>query len=191
MSDGLVLSIAVVGACDAGKSSLSRALTCKEPELEHVSTIGADFMSRYFPERNVHLKIWDLAGMERFQSILFTYIHRCKCILFLYTIDDKQSFTHMTKLYTMYRNGGHLKDKFLAIVATKTDSREYIDHRFRGKNFANNNGLPFFETSSVTKEGVPTLQNALMDWADPPIEREMMYMKVPKKGFIDRCCVIS
>lgn len=141
---------------------------------------------------NVSLHFWDLAGLDRFQNIIISYIKDSSVIIFCYSSEDYQSFLKIMDRYRQYKNCGHLKNKHIIIVATKADSKKAIDgFEEWGETFAKNKGYPFIKTSAYTKEGVDELSEMCInipDTLETQIIPEHKYIRKPSR--FSFCCLI-
>jgi small GTP-binding protein len=166
MERNTILEIAIIGSTYVGKTCLARKIGCMEPTLKYRSTIGFDLLTHTFYPSRVKLRIWDLSGLKRFQTIVDSYVVKCSVIIFVYSAVDEESYDNMLKLYDRYKRGKLLKGKFVVIAVTKVDnyrSEEYwVGRVFAGSIFA-----PFVTVSSVYGTGIKKLQEILCDYAKP------------------------
>lgn len=183
----LTLKVAVSGANNVGKSCLCNAITGRHIEKEYSCTIGVDLVIKHID--NVSLQLWDLAGMDRFKSIILYYIKNSSVVIFCYSSESYESFIKIMNQYINYKNDGFLEDKHIIIVATMTDSKKAINgFEEWGETFAKNKGFPFIKTSAYTNEGVEELKEACVTILDT-LESPLIYIRKPKK-INNLCCLI-
>lgn len=187
------LKIAVSGTNHTGKSCLCGAMTGRALETEYSCTIGVDLMVKHIIRKhdNISLQFWDLAGLNRFHSIIISYIRKCSVLIFCYSSEDYNSFLYIMDMYHQYKNCKYIDDKHIIIVATKADSKNATPgFEEWGETFAKDKGFPFIKTSAYTKEGVEELTEACMTIPNTlvsPIIPEHKYVK-KERGF-SYCCL--
>ena len=94
------------------------------------------------------LQIWDTAGQERFRSIQASYYKGANGILVVYDITNRNSFENLNSwLIEIEKNGN--KNVYKLLIGNKSDleSQRKVSKE-EGKEFAQINGMEFFETSA-------------------------------------------
>ena len=91
------LKIIVAGAKDVGKTTLIRRFVSGKFDINTLSTIGVDFMTKNLTidGREVHLSIWDFAGEEKFRVLFPSYVSGASGALILYDITSQKSFNEL------------------------------------------------------------------------------------------------
>ena len=94
------------------------------------------------------LQIWDTAGQERFRSIQASYYKGANGILVVYDITNRKSFENLNSwLIEIEKNGN--KNVYKLLIGNKSDLEdERKVSKEEGKEFAEINGMEFFETSA-------------------------------------------
>lgn len=154
------IKTAVIGGSRTGKTSLCLAIAERNMEYEYIPTIGVDCMVKriYNEDRNYILALWDLAGCERFLSIVSEYVKNSKILLFCYSSTSLESFHELLFLYKYYKSFNCLADKHLIVVATQIDSKHKIhNYDVWGREFCNKHNLPFIKTSAYENIGIREL----------------------------------
>jgi len=96
----------------------------------------------------VKLQIWDTAGQERFRSIQASYYKGANGILVVYDITNRSSFENLNSwLIEIEKNGNKNVYKLLIGNKSDLDSQRKVSKE-EGKEFAQINGMEFFETSA-------------------------------------------
>ncbi|GMP82893.1 hypothetical protein CsSME_00037008 [Camellia sinensis var. sinensis] len=106
----------------------------------YVSTIGVDF--------------WDIAGQERFRTIISSYYRGAHGIIVVYDVTDQESFNNVTqRLSEIDRYASGNANKLL--VGNKCDltAPKVVSYE-TGKAFADKIGIPFLETSAKNATNV-------------------------------------
>jgi Ras-related protein Rab-1A len=104
--------------------------------------------------KKVKLQIWDTAGQERFKRVVSSYYRFVTGILLVYDITNLESFQNLDSWLTQiekYAQAGALK----ILIGSKNDLEKDRKVTFeQGKEFADKNGMKFFETSAKESTNV-------------------------------------
>ena len=94
------------------------------------------------------LQIWDTAGQERFKAIQASYYKGANGILVVYDITERKSFDNLNSwLIEIEKNGN--KNVYKLLIGNKSDLEDVrAVSKEEGKEFAEINGMEFFETSA-------------------------------------------
>tara|TARA_B110000908_G_C10149050_1_gene400454 strand:- start:653 stop:1105 length:453 start_codon:yes stop_codon:yes gene_type:complete len=117
-------------------------------------------MVSYKRTDEIDLAIWDLAGLERFESIIGSYIRNSAVLVFCYSAESIESYYKMIEKYDMWESRRYIKNKRIIIVATKIDSK-YVNRGYDQwpKAFLEETGYPFVKTSAIEKIGIKELND--------------------------------
>ena len=108
-------------------------------------------------DRSVRIQIWDTAGQEAFRSITRSYYKNSTCAFLVYDITSKESFKNLSSWLEECKEMCY-KDILICLVGNKTDlSDKRVVSTQDGKNFAEQNGLLFFETSAKDGSNIEEL----------------------------------
>jgi len=160
-----LLKIVIIGDSGVGKTSFIRRFMYNTFYHHYCSTIGADFMVKNIRigEREFSIQIWDTSGQERFQSISNCYYRGADGILVVYDITNPRSFESLPNWLQEADTKGNTNDNFSpqkVLIGAKVDLAENRKvPAARGREFANQLGIPFVEVSS--KEG-QNVQEAIL-----------------------------
>ena len=152
-----VIPLMLLGDGQVGKTSLTKRLTGNVFEDSQLTTIGKE---SYVYQTQLHgydvkIKIWDTAGQERFKSMSVNVIKNVEGLILTYSIASRESFQNLESWLKQLNDADDLSKKPIIIVGNKSDleaSREVS--KAEGKQFADNHGYHFFETSAKTAENV-------------------------------------
>ena len=140
----------IIGNSGVGKSCLLIRFTDDCWSDNYVTTIGVDFKIKTLniEANSVKLQIWDTAGQDRFRNIVSSYYRGAQGIMMVYDITDLESFGNLNSwLKEIERNAS--KNVYKILVGNKKDLEDKRKVSFeQGKNFAEVNGMKFFETSA-------------------------------------------
>ena len=121
-----------------------------------MTTIGVDFKIKTLDleGKSVKLQIWDTAGQERFRNIVSSYYRGAHGIMMVYDITDLESFQNLNSwLIEIEKNAS--KNVYKILVGNKCDMEKDRKVTFeQGKDFANQYGMKFFETSAKESTNV-------------------------------------
>ena len=152
-----VIPLMLLGDGQVGKTSLTKRLTGNVFEDSQLTTIGKESYV-YLTQLHgydVKMKIWDTAGQERFKSMSVNVIKNVEGLILTYSIASRESFQNLESWLKQLNDADDLSKKPIIIVGNKSDleaSREVS--KAEGKQFADNHGYHFFETSAKTAENV-------------------------------------
>ena len=122
----------------------------------YVTTIGVDFKIKTLDidGKSCKLQIWDTAGQERFRNIISSYYRGAQGIMLVYDITDLESFQNLSSwLIEIEKNAS--KNVYKILVGNKCDMENERKVTFeQGKDFADQYGMKFFETSAKNSTNV-------------------------------------
>ncbi|TKY87137.1 hypothetical protein EX895_003814 [Sporisorium graminicola] len=152
-----LLKFIIIGEAGTGKSCLLHHFIHNQFKDQSAHTIGVEFSSRLIKigNKGVKLQLWDTAGQERFRSVTRSYYRGAAGALLVYDITKRSTFEPLSRWLTDARALAS-PDLVVVLVGNKTDRGE--DEREVGyleaSKWANENGVLFLETSSMTGENV-------------------------------------
>ena len=99
------------------------------------------------------MQIWDTVGNEKFKSITLNYYKTADVVIFMYAINDINSFNSIYKwLDELNDKGNNEEDKNIIkiLVGNKKDLLKSDYSGIVGNKFASNYSLKYFETSALS-----------------------------------------
>lgn len=151
-----LFKLLLIGDSGVGKSCLLLRFADDTYTESYISTIGVDFKIRTIEldGKTIKLQIWDTAGQERFRTITSSYYRGAHGIIVVYDVTDKDSFQNVKQwLHEIDRYACENVNKLL--VGNKSDLVTKRDVTFeQGKEFADQIGIEFLETSAKTSANV-------------------------------------
>ena len=151
----------VVGNSAVGKSCLLLRFDENRFQSVHDVTVGVTFLVKVvdLDGREIKVQIWDTAGQEVFKAITRSYYRDSHCAIVVYDITDTGSFEKVDEWVRDVRNFAS-PNCVLVLVGNKCDLESRREVSFnQGQDFADRQGLIFFETSAMTGENVDALFN--------------------------------
>eukprot|EP00979_Chaetoceros_neogracilis_P006927 scaffold1406_cov284-Chaetoceros_neogracile.AAC.30 len=151
-----LFKLVLIGDSGVGKSCLLLRFADDAFTESYISTIGVDFRFRTvkIDKKTVKLQIWDTAGQERFRTITSAYYRGADGIIMVYDVTSQDSFDHVNdwlKEVNRYASEGTCK----LLVGNKSDrSTEKVVTKEQAKEFADDIGVPFLETSAKSAANV-------------------------------------
>ncbi|XP_029943346.1 ras-related protein ORAB-1 isoform X1 [Salarias fasciatus] len=178
-----LFKLLLIGDSGVGKSCLLLRFADDTYTESYISTIGVDFKIRTIEldGKTIKLQIvrshltqlfripsvallqpltfvlclqWDTAGQERFRTITSSYYRGAHGIIVVYDVTDQESFNNVKQwLQEIDRYASENVNKLL--VGNKSDltTKKVVDYT-TAKEFADNLGIPFLETSAKSATNV-------------------------------------
>ena len=154
-----LLKYIIIGDASVGKSNILLKYAHNQFKAEYQLTIGVEFGAKNIKikDKIYRRQIWDTAGQENFRSITRAYYKNSVCALVVYDITNRQSFENV-KAWIEDCKSQSPSTILMALVGNKIDldsSRAVSTEE--GEDFANMNGMPFFETSAKSGENIDSI----------------------------------
>ena len=154
--------IVLLGDVSVGKTSIASRYCKNSFNEHHINTIGGAYQQQKVVLDNgamIKLHIWDTSGQERFRAMTNLYYRDAQVALLTYDITNESSFNSIDFWIKELKYKVENENMILCLVGNKCDVSQ--DDRkittVRGKNFAEENNMIFYETSAKTGEGVKDL----------------------------------
>eukprot|EP01104_Vermistella_antarctica_P012703 TRINITY_DN3721_c0_g1_i1.p1 TRINITY_DN3721_c0_g1~~TRINITY_DN3721_c0_g1_i1.p1 ORF type:complete len:220 (+),score=50.71 TRINITY_DN3721_c0_g1_i1:217-876(+) len=151
--------IVLLGNSGVGKTCLVYRYVQGSYSGDLTSTIGASFMTKrmFLDGVKVKLQIWDTAGQERFRSMTPMYYRAASAAILVYDVTSHESFEAVKEWVDELRSNVE-EDVIIAIAGNKVDLVDYRQvSTKKAKDYAENIGAVFFETSALSAQGVEDL----------------------------------
>jgi len=151
-----VFKVVLIGDSAVGKSQMLARFARNEFSLDSKATIGVEFQTRtlVIDHKSVKAQIWDTAGQERYRAVTSAYYRGAVGAMLVYDITKRQSFDHIPRWLEELR--GHAdKNIVIILIGNKTDLEDQrVVPTEDAKEFAENEGLFFLETSALESTNV-------------------------------------
>jgi small GTP-binding protein len=161
----LSFKFVLVGDSAVGKTALCKKFCDNSFNPNQATTVGLEFGTRIIEVQKVRIKlqIWDTAGQERFHSITRAYFRSSAAVFLVYDVTKRESFSQLSQ---WAEDATQLSPPTAVkvLIGNKTD---LTDDRAvsvaEAQDFADQNGLKFFETSALSGDRI---EDAFLDTAD-------------------------
>ena len=158
----LETKIVLLGDVSVGKTSIASRYCKNSFNDHHINTIGGAYQQQKVVLPNgsmIKLHIWDTSGQERFRAMTNLYYRDAQVAILTYDITNEQSFSSIDFWIKELKYKVENENMILCLVGNKCDvnSNEKKVTTLKGKNFASEHNMIFFETSAKTGEGVKDL----------------------------------
>ena len=148
--------IITLGDTNVGKTSLIMRYTINEFNTNSLNTIGMDSKIKdiEIDSKKIKIKIWDLAGQERFRSMHKYYYNKVDGIIFVYDITKKNTLKIIDSWIDEVKENVKGDISFI-LVGNKTDLEEEREVSIiEGEKFAQKYNYHFLECSAANGIGV-------------------------------------
>lgn len=145
--------VVLIGDSGVGKTNILSRYTRDEINMNSKSTIGVEFSTKIVRTKDgklIKAQIWDTAGQERYRAITTAYYRGAVGALMIYDITAHQTFDSLTTRWMEEMRNHASSNIVLLMVGNKCDlEHNRLVQTEQAKQFAQQNGLPFLETSVV------------------------------------------
>lgn len=151
-----VFKLVVIGDSAVGKTQILSRFAKNEFYFDSKSTIGVEFQTRTVTIKSKVIKaqIWDTAGQERYRAVTSAYYRGALGAMVVYDITKRTTFDHVARWVEELR--AHADNSIvIMLVGNKADLVELRAVPTEDAlEFAESQGLFFFETSALNGENV-------------------------------------
>ena len=158
----LEAKIVLLGDVNVGKTSIASRYCKNSFNEHHINTIGGAYQQQKVVLSNgamIKLHIWDTSGQERFRAMTNLYYRDAQVAILTYDITNESTFASIDFWIQELKYKVENENMILCLVGNKCDVNQE-DRKitnFKGKNYAQENNMIFFETSAKSGEGVKDL----------------------------------
>ena len=151
--------IVMLGDQNVGKTSIINRFKHNKFVGNIEPTLALDFQSKeiFIDNINVKLLLYDIAGQEKFRTLIPLYTREANIIFFIYDITNSDSFHNIEKWYNSLENVNKNEAIFF-LVGNKidlNDERKVPEEEARA--YANRYNFIFQEVSALTGDGIEEL----------------------------------
>jgi len=142
------IKIGTIGNSLVGKTTICRNYLGEKFSTEDLMTVGLDKFIKELEiligEKTIktNLLIYDTAGHEKYESIVFNFIKKCDGILLVYAVNSEESFNDISKWINKIREFQHNKDFPIVLIGNKIDlENERVINKEQGEKRLKNMNL--------------------------------------------------
>ena len=173
----LTFKIIVIGDPGVGKSCLTGRAVKDKFEDKYAPTIGFEFLtfSVKIEDKIIKLQIWDTCGQETYRSLISNFYRNASLAMMVYSIDSKESFSHINTWLKEVKLQSH-PDVKIILIGNKKDLEEKREVTYEeAKKFKEESQLLYFEETSA-KTGI-NAKEAFTEAARILYEEHLNYKK--------------
>ena len=160
------VKICLLGDIHVGKTSIASRF-CKNSFNEtYINTIGGAYQQQNITLNNgakIKLHIWDTSGQERFRTMTKLYYKDAQVAILTYDVTNEQSLDNLDYWLNELNDKVEVENMLLCLAGNKNDveATKKTVPTSKGKGFAEEHNMIFFETSAKTGAGVKELFQAI------------------------------
>ena len=151
MIDDSVYKVLILGDSSVGKTCFLLKYTDKVFNEVYMSTIGLDYRLKTLTLKNgkkVKLQIWDTAGQDRFRTITKNYYKGANGIILIYDVTNTETYDNVENWISQIKEEAS-PNVVIYLVGNKVDMEDKRKvSTEEGQKIADDNNLPFIETSA-------------------------------------------
>ena len=156
------IKICLLGDVNVGKTSIASRFCKNSFNENYINTIGGAYQQQNIVLNNgakIKLHIWDTSGQDRFRSMTNLYYRDAQVAIITYDITNESSFSSIEFWINELKYKVENENMILCLVGNKCDvgANEKKISTAKGKTFAQENNMIFYETSAKTGEGIKDL----------------------------------
>lgn len=152
-----VIKVAMLGDSQVGKTAICNSFMNLEFQDSSLSTIGMEKLESQVKLKNgeeIKLIIWDTAGQERFHSIALKTIRTVQGVVVVFDLTKRKTYESVVTWLTEIKE--NVSNATVVLFGNKCDIEEsnWEVTREEVEKFAEEKGLPYFETSAKLNKGI-------------------------------------
>lgn len=156
------IKICLLGDVSVGKTSIASRFCKNSFNENYINTIGGAYQQQNIVLNNgvkMKLHIWDTSGQDRFRSMTNLYYRDAQVAILTYDVTNDQSLESLNYWLKELNDKVDQDNMLLFLAGNKTDvdASEKRVPTAKGKQFAEENNMTFFETSAKSGAGVKEL----------------------------------
>ena len=165
-SKELEIKICLLGDVSVGKTSIASRFCKNSFNENYINTIGGAYQQQNIVLNNgakIKLHIWDTSGQDRFRSMTNLYYRDAQVAILTYDVTNETSLESLNYWLNELNDKVEIDNMLLCLAGNKTDvdQSEKRVPTSKGKAFAEQHNMLFYETSAKTGIGVKELFQAI------------------------------
>ena len=150
-----MFKIITLGDSGVGKASIINRYVNNTFNDNNASTVGVSFAIKQLKinkKQKFALKLMDTCGQEKYMALTKSYLKNVDGILFVFSLNDKDSFYSITEWMNLYKSNNK-KSVPQILLGNKCDLKSEIEENLINE-FAKNNNIKFIKTSAKNKTNI-------------------------------------
>ena len=152
-------NIITLGDSGVGKTSIINRYIKNEFDENNEATLGIKYSYKEIKFNNkdkIILKLVDTAGQERFRSLAKSFFKNVDAVLFVFSMDDKDSFDTIKDWMELFKDNNSKEDIPKYLVGNKNDIEINVEQNLIDE-FVKENNIPYMSISAKTKNNIDEL----------------------------------
>jgi Ras-related protein Rab-5C len=160
------IKICLLGDVNVGKTSIASRFCKNSFNDNYINTIGGAYQQQNITLNNgvkIKLHIWDTSGQDRFRSMTNLYYRDAQVAILTYDVTNEQTLESLNYWLNELNDKVEIDNMVLCLAGNKNDvdaSKKTVPTS-KGKAFAEEHNMIFYETSAKTGAGVKELFQAI------------------------------
>ena len=160
------IKVCLLGDVSVGKTSIASRYSKNTFSDLYINTIGGAYQQQSVTLNNgtkIRLHIWDTSGQDRFRSMTNLYYQDAQVAILTYDVTNEESLESLNYWLEQLNNKVEVDNMILCLAGNKIDveASKKVISTSKGKAFAEENNMIFFETSAKTGAGIKELFQAI------------------------------
>ena len=156
------IKICLLGDLFVGKTSIASRFCKNSFNEKYINTIGGAYQQQNIVLNNgtkMKLHIWDTNGQERFRALTDLYYKDAQVAILTYDVTNEESLDNLNYWLNELNDKVEQENMLLCLAGNKNDVDTALKKvpTSKGKQFAEENNMIFYETSAKTGAGVKEL----------------------------------
>lgn len=156
------MNIFLLGCSNVGKTSIIGALHSDKFNPCEQTTLYYGEVDMEFPakEENIKARIFDTAGQDKFENIVFSIFHSNppSIICFVFDYSNKESFLNLDHYFNSMDDHVQEASYYPIIIGNKIDLNDYKVNNEEALHYSNTKKCRLFNTSAKTGDGIDELR---------------------------------
>ena len=154
--DKILFKVILIGDSGVGKTSILERYIYNRFNKNILSSLGMNYVNKVITlnnEEKIELKLFDTAGQEKFKSASKSYFRNVDSVLFVYSIDDINSFKNIKEWILTFMNNHNGKENIpLYLVENKNDLDRKVSESLIDDFLGENNNFHFKSISAALED---------------------------------------
>jgi DnaJ family protein C protein 27 len=153
------IKVLSLGSAGVGKSCLIKRFCEERFVSKYITTIGVDYGVKpvQIDSGEVRVNFWDLSGQPEFFEIRNEFYKDTQGVILVFDVASRESFEELDAwLSEAAKFGASPRDVTFVLCGNKVDKKRVVSED-EGRQFAQNRGMVYFETSAQSGQNVPEM----------------------------------